>query len=113
MVEMREDNQSRIQYNRILLPNQLPFPRILKTSTATILTFDGSGLQFLIEEFISLGVIDIAVDPRSETARVIDTLPEILNKRLIIFSKVNRSIEKCDAIFAPLSEELNVKFHWP
>jgi hypothetical protein len=101
---------SQIQYNKILLPDALPFIRMLVTSTGRAVVGDGSGLQFLVEEFIALGAIEVAVDACSSISNVVGQLPRAYKKRVIIVNKREKVSKKLKGFLNPIADEFDLKF---
>jgi len=72
------------------------------------LVVDGSSLEFLIEELISLGATDVAIPSESIAARFVDNVPKVLKKRIAVVDVKKVELER-RAIFEPLAEEFDLK----
>jgi hypothetical protein len=99
-----------VSYSRVLLPDSALVFRALRDSEGNSLHMsDGSILQFMVEELIRLGVIDIAINWRSQLSRVVDSLPDTFRRRIVLVDVEDACTAKSRALMLPIFEEFGVE----
>jgi hypothetical protein len=104
---MDEQKTKKLNCNRILLESvfmrRFYYPDgILKAAYV-----DGSSLPFLIEEFVSLAVTEVAIVKNFPASDFIDHLPQGLKNRVVLV-KEQQAFSKLQALFAPIAEEFEL-----
>lgn len=94
--------------NRILLEDVLWAGTQSQPGTITYIR-SGSSLSFLVEEFVSLAVAEIAVPEGSRASEFIYLLPDSLKRRVVVVDNL-KAYTKLQAIFAPIAEEFDIEF---
>lgn len=99
-----------VSYSRVLLPDSALVFRTLRDSEGNaVYASDGSILQFMVEELIRLGVIDIAISGRSQLSRVVQSLPDTFRRRIVLVDAENACTAKTRVLMLPVFEEFGVE----
>jgi hypothetical protein len=99
-----------MELNRILLPDSGFF--IPEGNASSRLYKEYSAFQYIIEEFIALGALEIVIEAsRIDDTERLNRLPESIKRRVKIVDTEFNCIKKIHAILSPIADELKISFH--
>ena len=100
------------KFNRVYL-NSPGFLRYEEIERRHRIIRDGSALPYQVEELITLGAIEVAVDASDMMAGdFIKSLPTSLKKRVVQVDKRGICRQRVDSLFAPIAEELGIEVNY-
>src|SRR6266545_6451738 len=93
-----------------LLAKRPGFYRALRRGPDLGYVYDRSSLPYLIEEFVAVSAVDIAVTATSPVVQHLDELHPILRQRVVVVDSDGRVAEQVAAILEPVGNELLFEF---
>jgi hypothetical protein len=94
-----------------ILYEPLPVQRVgvLRDEQKIVIASDFSPFAFMIEEFVALGVTEIAMPGSAPEAMLLDKMPPLLRRRVRLVDD-SAEIEAAQRVLAPVCEELGVEY---
>lgn len=97
-------------YNSVLVADPPFFREFLDTDGEFIsIERDASALPFMLEELISFGVVDIAIPADSLSTLALNSVSEILKRRVRVVDEDHRILKMDRSVRAPICDEFGLR----